>query len=78
MSGVGKTLLYTYGSEVMRAKLGCPYGVTLVCAPLTVLQTQKMAECPEDMIMLTMAGQLRGGKGSDPLLLGGLDHLVGR
>ena len=53
-----------------------PNGVGLVTTPLSVINTQKMAESPKDVIILTMEGQLRGGKGTDAMLLGGFEEQI--
>jgi len=64
-TGVGKTISYTYGIDIVRIKMGIPTGVALVTAPLSIILTQKMTECPEDTVILSMAGQLKSKVNQD-------------
>lgn len=75
-TGVGKTICYTYGIDILRLKMGIPNGVALVTAPLTIILTQKMGECPEDMVILTMAGQIKGRQSEDLDISGHLEDKI--
>ena len=70
-TGMGKTIAYTWGVDVARVAQGIPGGLAVVTAPLTAILTQKLAENPEDMLMLTFEGSLQDATGRTDAQPGG-------